>query len=112
MPPVRFACSVLSQRSTVILQTGTSSFGQTPATAAHTSRPPSASRLSAKSLSTWASSVGLDGDRVFELLHQLFRPLGPSVVVDDDAAAFTREGARASAADASRSARNEDALPC
>ena len=54
---MRFASSVARQRSSDSSQTGVSSCGQTPATAAQTSIPPSAARASAKSLSASASSV-------------------------------------------------------
>ena len=109
---MRLARSVDSHRSSESSQTGSSSFGQTPATAAQTSICPSASRVSAKSRSTCASSVRSPPTigQAPELCRDGLGPLAAAVVVDRDARALGRERADARRADPTGAAGDENAL--
>ena len=109
---VRFARSVSSQRSSGSSQTGTSSRGQTPATATQTSMRPSAARASSNRRSTSASSVrsawaiGLPPSSSARRAGALLA----AVVVDEHARALGCERACTGRADAARGARDEHAL--
>ena len=111
---VRFWRSVSSQRSSGSSQTGTSSAGQTPATAAQTSTEPSASRAVANRRSTSASTreVGLRDRRAADLGCDRVRPLLAAVVVDEHVRALGGEQSRAGRADPAGGAGDDDALAC
>ncbi len=109
---MRFARSVDSHRSSESCQTGSSSFGQTPATAAQTSTLPERSRVSAKSRVDLrlVRQVGADDGQAAELRRDGLGPLAAAVVVHRDARALGRERADARRADPTGAAGDENAL--
>ena len=108
---MRFARSTSSQRASESRHTGSSSRGQTPATAAQTSTLPSSSRARVNRTSTAASSVrSAPIADTAELGGELLGPLAARVVVDRDARALGRERAHARRADAAGAAGDEHAL--
>ena len=111
---VRFWRIVSSQRSSGSSHTGTSSAGQTPATAAQTSTEPSSARAAAKSRSTSASTreVGLGRGGASDLRRERGGALGAAVVVDEHLGALGGEGTGTRAADAPGGTGDDDALSC
>ena len=110
---VRFCAASCSQRSSGSSQTGTSSGGHSPATAAQTSTaerragPSNSASTSASSVrSAW--TIGAPPISAATVA----RALRAAVVVDDDVGALGRELARARGADAAGRAGHEHALAC
>ena len=98
---VRFWRSVRSQRSSGSRETGTSSDGHTPATAAQTSIRPSAVRASSKRRSTsrLVGQVGAEHRCAVECGRELAGARLAAVVVERDSCALGRERAGAGGAD-------------
>ena len=111
---VRFWRIVSSQRSSGSSQSGTSSDGQTPATAAQTSTEPSSSRAVAKRRSTSASTVrsARAVADAADLRRERRGALGAAVVVDEHLRALGGKEPGTGGADATGGAGDDDALAC
>ena len=111
---MRLAASVSCHRSSDSSHSGTSSSGQTPATAAQTSSPPSClAGLGEEPVGlVLASQVGLEQHRALAVGRDRLGPLAALVVVDADAAALGCERARAGSADPAGRPGHEHALAC